>query len=292
MRTSASTCLKHVLLILLVVGVGCLVVLQQVRTPRATAQASQEVAELRELPASGDSLPPGMKGMEKEKAPPAPKERPGMKELEEIIKQQPGGPERLEKAKRGEKPTKAPGQQSRLGKLGASLAEVNPFRVHVANAGATFTLTLKPTLNPTTGAHVGMSNPPTGYLVSWGAWMDSASPNNTRFVVQPWPTFYIDPVTIVGIQNPLISLGVTVPAAGYYIVSLNGYSAARVRMYHSENARWVFLHDFPALSTQANRTCADLLYLQAGQHQFGWVVSTGPPTWHFNVYSATVDSYP
>ena len=239
--------------------------------------------------AASDSLPPEMRAMKEQKTPPAPKDRPSMAELEEIIKQQPGGPERLEKAKKGEKPAKAPGQQSSLGKLGSSLARLNPFRVCVANAGQTYTQVLQPTVNTSTGGHAGLKRPSDWtMLMVGGANITYDYPNNYSFYIEPRSTTYWDPVTPCSRSNPSVTLQMIVPREGWYVVSLNGYSASRIKLYHSTASGNVLLNDFPSLATAALRRCPTLQYLSAGTHYFNWVACTS----YIRVDNVTVDSSP
>lgn len=249
------------------------------------------------LPAT-DSLPPDLKSMKQQKAPPASPGRPTIHELEEVIRQQPGGAERLEKAKQGIRPPKAPRGHSSLEYLRSIFASLNPFQARVANAGQTLTLALKPTVG-TNGMHAGLEATSPVAARAWviGATVRSFTPTNTlitgyRNYVFDWGAgCSLGSLKTVS-QNPYVGLGVDIPTYGNYIVSARIAAPWGVHLYHYENGYHRLLTRFNCyLRSGVYSDLPVVVYLAPGMHYFYWVVE-GTTSAEALFQCVTVDSYP
>jgi hypothetical protein len=271
----SSVCLTVVLIAGLV---GGWIAIQQVGVTPSEAQGITEYGAI-----LAAKLPPKLKAAstpppEEEQGPPpeqTPRQRPTRESLLEKIRQMPGGKEMLEEAKK---------RGARLGMAkpvepGTSLAWMNPFRVKVAEAQSSFSLTLDPSnkwYSSSTGGYA--------YIYFYGVLVDANTYNGT--VVRLYPTSSTW-ASNFGIQvvKPLAYLNVRVDTDGWYILNFEakGTSGSSVSMKHYEGGAYSTVASWTY--SGASQSCPALLELSAGWHYFYWISSSNVYVYEANVYS-------
>lgn len=238
---------------------------------------------------AADRPAPEAAELEREKPSAPPKSaRPSRKELEDAIGAQPGGRERLERARQGGRPDRAPPQASLSERAAAWLASL-PSVIAPAHAAGELSITLTPTTNAL-GSHAGLYSSqmtPSGYMsasaVAYGAYVYSGAPNS-NYIYTTTFTRNWDNTTTSRNERPYVYLYVNVPKEGYYIVNTRAWSGAGVQLRRYSAGTYPIVQTFDA-SGMLDRPA--LVYLTAGSHTFYWVFPS-----YFTFYSASVDSYP
>ena len=166
--------------------------------------------------------------------------------------------------------------------LNAFLSCMNPFRVEDAEAGTPFTLTLSHTLNRSSKYNLSSASP-YGLAHFFGVWEGSEAPSNTSSYISRSTQNWGDS-TSETLQGYVV-MSATLPADGWYIVSLNACTPGIVSLRHYEGGAYpvlqawtlgVFYKDYPHMA-----------YFSAGTHHFFWSFSD----WAY-VTHMTVNSYP
>jgi hypothetical protein len=241
--------------------------------------------------AAADRQPPDIAELERQKPPAPPKSaRPSRKELEAAIAAQPGGQEKLQRARQGGRPDQAPPRASLWQQASHWLASM-PSIIAPAHAAGELSLTLTPATNAQ-GAHGALyatqSTPDGSFLAVayvYGAQITYYSPSNSYLSgyssSRNWDT-----ATTSRVERPYILVSTRVPKEGYYIVNTRAYGAAGVqlRRYSSNPYGYPVVQTFDASGT-VDRPA--LVYLTAGYHTFYLIFPSS-----FTFYSASIDSYP
>ena len=239
--------------------------------------------------AAADRAAPEAAELERQKPPAPPKSaRPSRKELEEAIGAQAGGREKLERARQGGRPDRAPPQASLSERAATWLASL-PSVITPAHAAGELSITLTPTTNAQ-GSHAGLyssQSTPSGNMSAtayvYGPYVSNWAPNNTFAYAYTWTRNW-DGTTTSRNERPYVYLYVYVPKESYYIVNTRASTGAGVQLRRYSAGTYPIVQTFDA-SGLADRPA--LVYLTAGGHTFYWVFPS-----YFYFYSASVDSYP
>jgi hypothetical protein len=243
---------------------------------------------------SSDRAPPELAQLEQHKPPAPPRNvHPTVQELEQSVARQPGGREKLERARQGGRPDRpAPRSSSKPETWFAWVPQL------VANANAqtlapTTTLVSAPVLTVTpkvdaSGRHAGLSaSMPHGggtlrvQLAIWGSIVTAEYPTSGLVHNSGYSISWGDRV-VSSASRPYVTLTVHAPADGYYVVNTRANARSGVEL-----RRWVqsgapLINTFDATGT-ADRSA--LVYLLKGTHYFHWVF---PGTSWNTIYSASV----
>lgn len=241
--------------------------------------------------AAPDRQPPDVTELERQKAPAPPKSaRPSRKELEDAIATQPGGRDKLQRARQGGRPDQPPSRASLWENATNWLANMSSI-VPPAHAAGELSITLTPATNAQ-GAHGALyasQSTPNGAFTArayvYGALAGFYTPNNS-YATGAATTRNWDTATTSRVERPFVYVSIGVPKEGYYIVNTRASAGAGVqlRRYSSNPYGYPVLQTFDA-SGVVDRPA--LVYLTAGYHTFYWIFPYG-----FTFYSASVDSYP
>lgn len=233
--------------------------------------------------------PPGVTKAEKQ-TPPAPprSKRPTRQELEQVISRQPGGREKLDRARKGGRPDRAPPKTSATERLAEWFAWL-PDVISSAHAAGELSVTLTPQVG-SGGAHGGLaarsaagSDGLYASVVIRGAHVTSGTPRNSYVAGLPYQINW-DANTRSETRRPFVRLRVIAPRDGYYIINTRAWSSTGVQLRRYQYPDYPLVQTFDASGT-ADRPA--LVYLTKGYHHFYWV-SPG----YLYLYSASVDSYP
>lgn len=225
--------------------------------------------------------------------------RPSLAELEAAITAAPGGREKLERARQGGRPDRAPPQASRLQRTQLLLAGL-PALIGTANAYGTaaasahVNVTLTPQISATTGRFTGLSGNTatasgtlTARVALRGVTVSEFLSGTDYLYLTPHNNAWTSS-TSSRIERPYVSLSLGVPSDGYYIVSVRADAAAGVQLYRYAGATAVSnIYTLVQSFSTAALDRPALVYLARGGHTFYWVF---PSTTSF--YSASIDSYP
>jgi hypothetical protein len=239
--------------------------------------------------AASEGPPPEVAEQEKQKPPAPPRNaRPSRQELEQAIARQPGGREKLERARQGGRPDQPPPRASMADRAAEWLAWLPPL-ISPAYAAGELSVTVTPKVN-SAGAHAGLrasASSPSGSLVliafSYGSYLSNVATNSAHIFGHPF-TINWDNTTSSKSERPYVLTYVIVPKAGYYIVNTRAYSGPGVQLRRYQAGSYPIVQTFEVGGT-ADRPA--LVYLAKGTHAFYWLF---PSTTLF--YSASVDSYP
>jgi hypothetical protein len=235
--------------------------------------------------AASERPPPEVAEQEKQKPPAPPRSaRPNRQELEQAIASQPGGREKLERARKGGRPDQAPPRASLADRAAAWLAWLPPL-ISPAHAAGELSVTLTPKVN-SAGSHAGLNASASSargtlwaFANFYGAIASGYFPSSAKIhgsnVSTSWGSKS---------EAPFLQLRLNVPQDGYYIVNTRAYggSGVQLRRYHAGSFSIVQTFD-----AQGTTDRPALVYLTQGAHYFYWVF---PNVVH--LYSASVDSYP
>ena len=202
---------------------------------------------------------------------PTPRKRPTKQELLEKIRQMPGGPEKIEEAKR---------RGARIGmgpvESESALSWLNPLRVKEAEAQSSYSLTLDP-------SNSWYSSSPYGSVafhgsVNGGGWSTAAG--RLYIPSSSW-------TTNLGIQvtKPLAYLKANVSSDGWYIVNFEASvtSGTSVNMKHFEGGTYPTVESWTGSGISSYPA---LLELSAGWHYFYWINSSSTAyIYEVDVYS-------
>lgn len=235
--------------------------------------------------------PPDVAEFERQKplAPPS-SARPSHKELEQAIGRQAGGREKLERARQGGRPDRAPPRASLRERTGKWIAWL-PALVSPAHAAGKLSVTLTPRVTGDRGQHDGLSARSSSAadalradIVLWGSYVSPNTPTSiygyAGRVTMTW-----DSATVSRVERPFVRLGVYAPREGFYIINTRAATESGVQL-----RRWQSGSGYVVMQTFDAEGMADrpaLVYLAQGQHYFYWV----SPNW-YSFYSASVDSFP
>jgi hypothetical protein len=240
---------------------------------------------------AADRQPPDIAELERQKPPAPPKSaRPSRTELEAAIAAQPGGREKLQRARQGGRPDQAPPQASLWQQASHWLASM-PSIIAPAHAAGELSITLTPATNAQ-GAHGALyatQSTPNGifhaYASVYGATVYNYVPNNSYISASTLSVNW-DAATTSRTERPFVIFSTRVPKEGYYIVNTRATAGAGVqlRRYNANPYGFPVVQTFDASGT-VDRPA--LLYLTAGYHSFYWIFPA-----YVMFYSASIDSYP
>lgn len=246
--------------------------LQKVRLTRADIERRKADKSERQLPATAEE-PPDVKEMKKaEKAPSPPGRSPDLAELIEKIKKQPGGAEKLEKArKHGAKIPPGAGGAT----LESSLERLPGPRMDGPVFGFNSSGEQLPMMKATRGAPY--PNVPGLGNMSVGDWLPSNSNTSTM-----WGSYsryaYANPLVGNVDVKPYVYAMANVTNPGWYIVNFVATKGkASLKKYDPASSP-----QFPTLTQWDNSTSANqyesypfVVNLAAGYHYFYWIPEAG-----------------
>jgi hypothetical protein len=260
--------------------------LQKLRLTRADIEQRKADKTQRELPASAEE-PPDVKERKKvEKAPAPPARSPDLDELIEKIKKQPGGAEKLERAKRA-------GAKILPGRAGGAALESSPERmpgprVEGPVLGFSSTAEQLPVLKVTRAA------PYQSVAGVGNLYVTDFAPRNTSTSTTWWGPYYqwasSWPITGNFDLKPFVSASVQVESTGWYLINFAAVSGkASLRKAGPTSGTPAM---YPLLAQWDHSASANvwepypyLVNLAAGYHYFYWVPDPG---WRLYVSEVSV----
>jgi hypothetical protein len=218
--------------------------------------------------------PADLEELKKGKAPAKTAQRkpPTMKALMDKVSKQPGGKEKIKRAK-----TK--GKKSGIGSemtgiLLSGLSELNPLKVNVAHAGSIMTLT------PYT-PYKKLSDTFHGKLYFYGAFRGYGYDYSSYLKLYSFVSSYYG----IDIRKPVVRLDVRVPISGWYMINFETYGGAKAHLRTYLNGSMQTVEGWDSRSTSGSyKDHPALLNLGAGYHSLYWILDGGSPY----IYRVTV----
>jgi len=222
--------------------------------------------------------PPGMaklKGMKV--APTKLRTRPARNVLFQKVFKQPGGKEKLQRAR--PKGLKLGAGSDTTGWSLSSLSSLNPFRAGVAHASDGTTLYLTP-------QYPYKTSPFYGRLIIIGELGGYYNTYSGRARLYNW---YLGSQIGTRVYKPCAYLAIRVPTSGWYMINFETYNGARATLKH-----YVSGSGYPTVQTWDERSHTGwtdhpaLLNLSAGYHYLYWVVEPGTSSYSY-LYRVSVE---
>lgn len=213
----------------------------------------------RPLPGAAQAPREARAGQQQERDRPDRAKVPTREDLLREIRGMPGGPELLEKARRG-----GANISSNLSRPDSWLAELNPFRVREARAQSNYSVVLTPQ-NP-------KQSSPYASLKAFGASATAFSSQNIpRWTLQNYSVTKNGLVT--RIDGPQAGLSIDIPTTGWYVLNYRGYGRNIAQLVHEPNPAIVRKWNYFSQNTWANYPA--VVHLSAGWHYLSFIVTSG-----------------